>query len=190
MRMKITIIIPVKNPIDLDTFLAKNGELLKEMETIVIDSGGGEKLREIASIYQKKRCSIWQARRAGLKLASEEFVLNLDSDVIIPKKYIEKALSIFAKKPKVGAVSIFFGNIANQGALEFGISIWRKEVMKELYDYNPREMTNLPIIKVKPRFYVQAEFPYCECTYMWRRLIESGYKLETLNLRAKHLKVR
>jgi len=58
------------------------------------------------------------------------------------------------------------------GHLGFGQSIWRTELLKELYDW---DITNT----------------MCECTYLWGKLNRTKYRLETLsNIRCEHLVVK
>lgn len=184
----LSIVIPVKEQKDLKIFLEKNLLYFFKYETIVVDSGGGEILKPFVSKYLQKETSLWEARRIGYKLTKTQFVMNLDSDVIIPFSYIEDALKLFFSEPKLACVSLFFQDVTrNAGSLEFGISIWRTSILRKLYDYNP-QFIKKEIIKVSENVYTYTQFPYCECLYMWRKILLSGYKIETLSYRATHLK--
>lgn len=166
----LVIVIPVKNPQHLDEFIEGNREILEKYPVIVVDSGGGEKLKEFAYLYLKEDVSLWEARRIAYRYVSEPYVLNLDSDVVIPKPYIVSAIGILKVLKQVGAVSTFYNKITrNRGTLEFGCSIWRADLLKKLYDYKPKA-------------------GFCECLYMWGRLQRIGYQIETVCMRAKHLR--
>lgn len=159
----------------------------KENKLIVIDAGGAERLKNIATYYKRDSCEMSQARQIGYNLSDTEFIMNLDSDVIIPEGYIEAALKLFANDQKLAIVSIFFDDINhNAGTLEYGISIWRTKIVKELYDYFPKSYSE-QIIQIAPRVFTGTIFPYCECSYMFQKALGVGYKIETLPIRAKHL---
>jgi len=165
----LTIVIVVKNPQWLDGFIKGNRNYLTEIPIIVVDSGGGEKLKEFCKYYIQKDVSLWEARKIGYELAETEFVMNLDSDVIIPDGYINEALLQLARCDKIGAVSIFYDKInRNRGVLEYGCSIWRTKLVKQLYDYKGDDL--------------------CECLYMWDKLQRAGWLIETTCMRAKHLR--
>lgn len=167
----LTIVIPIKNQPYLNEFIAGNKEILEKHPVVVIDSGGGEKLKGIAHIYLKKNVSLWEARRIAYRCVSEPYTLNLDSDVVVPTLYIVSALRIMEMHKNVGAVSIFYNKInRNRGVLEYGCSIWRSKLLKELYDYVPK------VGRI------------CECVYMWNKLQRAGYLIETLCMRARHLR--
>ena len=57
-----------------------------------------------------------------------------------------------------------------QGHLAFGTSIWRTEVLKQLYDWESEKVGD------------------CECIHMWKKVHCAGLQIETLPYRAKHLK--
>lgn len=172
----LTIVISVKEYRGISQkFLESNKEVLVKYPTIVIDSGGGELLKKYCFLYIRKEVPFWEARKLGYSKVKTPFILNLDADVIVPKGYVEKALEILKQQKILGAVSIFFededvaGLRSHKGILEFGVSLWKTELLKSLYDYR------------KPN-------SCCECIYMWRQLEKAGFRLETLPMRAKHLK--
>jgi len=179
----LTIVIPVKNPSCLDLFMEKNAKIFSQYPLVVIDSGGGEKLKEIATVYISKDLSLWEARKLGYEQVKTPYLLNLDVDVVPPEGYIESALALDAD-----AITIFYEDVNHcQGALEYGVSIWKTEVLRSLYDYSTNR-TFGDIVKVGSMHYSSLNNGWCECTYMWRRLKDNGYKLETLPMRAQHLK--
>jgi glycosyltransferase involved in cell wall biosynthesis len=168
--LTLTIIIVVKNPLWLDEFIKGNKKYLTTIPVIVIDSGGGEKLKEYCKHYIQKDVSLWEARKIGYEFADTEFIMNLDGDVIIPDGYIDEALFQLGRCNKIGAVSIFYDKInSNRGVLEYGCSIWRRQLAKQLYDYN-------------------GSNGICECLYMWDKLQRAGWLIETTYMRAKHLR--
>jgi len=182
----LTILIPVKNPPCIDKFISENLHYFNQYRIIVIDSGGGEKLREIATVYLNQDLSLTDARKLGITLTTTPFLLNLDCDVKIPEGYIEQSLELL--KDDVGAVSIFYNNVNHcQGALEFGVSIWKTDILRNLYDFS-FDIVVQDIVKVGEGFYSSLQSGWCECNYMWRKLKDNGLKLETLNIRAIHLK--
>lgn len=168
----LTIVIPVKNPKFLSEFVSLNESYLEAYDVVVIDSGGGEQLKKFSSVYLLNDVPFWTARRIAYSYVKTPFILNLDSDVIIPSRYPEEALDRLRINGKIGAISIFFENIEeHRGILEYGISLWRTQLLKEQYDYQPK-----PSVSYE-----------CECFYMWKKLHQAGFKLETLLYRAKHL---
>lgn len=183
--MSLTIVIPVKNPPCLDLFMEKNAKIFSQYPLVVIDSGGGEKLKEIATVYISKNVSLWEARKLGYQQVKTPYLLNLDVDVVPPEGYIESALALDAD-----AITIFYEDVNHcQGSLEYGVSIWKTDVVKELYDFDSKLVCDGKIVKVGSQAYSTLTNGWCECIYMWRRLKNNGYKLETLPMRAKHLKI-
>jgi glycosyltransferase involved in cell wall biosynthesis len=163
----LTIVIPVKKPLHIERFISENLDYLNKYRVIVIDSGGGEKLSGVATIYLNQNLSLSEARKIGINMVTSPFILNLDSDTILPKNYLNDAFCLLKiEENKVVALDYEI----SQGHYAFGTSIWKTNILKKLYNY-------------------QEKSPLCECVYMWRRLIgESKFKLETLPYRANHLK--
>jgi len=184
----LTIVVPVKNPPDLALFIQANKQLLSKYPLIVIDSGKGKELAPLASTYLEKELSLWEARKLGYSQVKSPFILNLDSDVVLPEGYVEKALRILTSNENVGAVSIFFITSKHRGVLEFGASVWRTSLLKKLYDYNPQSLENNKVFQLSPNKFVIPSHGYCECLYMWEKLERTGFKLEPLPCRAVHLK--
>ena len=182
----ITIITPVKTPKNLEVFINANEWLLKPNLFMVIDSGGGGKLRGYCWRYIQKDVSLWEARKLGYAEVDTKLTLNLDCDVAPPPDYIKEAYEILEEN-KADAVSIHFHPIYT-GHLEFGVSMWKTEWLKKLYDYPPKPVEKL--IKVGKQEWVTAfQCGFCECSYMWSKLLRAGGRLETLPYyRAKHLR--
>jgi hypothetical protein len=187
--LSLTIVIPVKTKKAerLAVFSEKNKEYFTRYTVIVIDSGGGECLESHMSKYVKQDMRLWDARRLGYSFVSTEFIMNLDCDVLVPEHYIEDALALFRDNTMLGCVSIFYEDITQHaGILEYGVSIWKTDVLKKLYDYDPAEIDK-QIIKVSERIFTTTTDPFCECSYMWRQVRSAGYKMDTLPIRAVHL---
>lgn len=181
------IVVPVKNPPDIEQFIEQNRTLFTKAELIVIDSGGGELLKPIAETYIKRELKFWEARKLGYSYVQVAYILNLDCDVIVPEGYVEDALKLLNNG--ADAVSIFYEDVAHcQGALEFGVSMWKTETLRKLYDFSMDKVMDGKIVKVGSMAYSTLNHGWCECTYMWRKLKNAGGRLETLPYRAKHLK--
>jgi len=188
----LTIVIPIKNPPNLDLFIEENRALLQSRaHKIVIDSGGGNRFQNahdlgfLPLLYEGRDVSLWEARKFGYEYAVTPFTLNLDCDVVLPLQYVEDAL-VLLRSSEVAAVAIHFDPVKT-GHLEFGTSLWKTTILKKLYDYPPAPVEKL--IKVGKQEWVTAfQCGFCECSYMWSKLLNSGGKLESLLYRAKHLK--
>jgi len=184
---RLTISVINKGNVYLGDFIRLNSSLFKKYPVIVIDSGRGEELKEISSFYVKTNLKLHEARKRSIMLCKTEYIFFLDTDEIVPEEYPSKAIEILEKDKRVGAVSIFNKPMDHFGTLPFGVSIWRTKVAKELYDFNPKPVKK-NFVKVGESYWVQGLYFFCECLYMWDKLMKNGYKLETLDLRATHLK--
>ena len=170
---KITIALPVfEEPEIVAKFIECNMEILEKYPLIVIDRKGGEALKEHASFYRKTCCPtiglpLGSSRRFLIRRGQTEFTLNLDVDVLLPRNFVEESLKKF-EDPKVAVVALDYENL--QGHLAFGPSIWKTEILQKLYDWEFRKTRK------------------CECIYMWDKVHKAKYKIETLCMRAKHLR--
>ena len=189
----LTIVIPIKNPPNLDLFIKENKALLRsEARKIVIDSDGGNQFQNARSLgflpllYEGRDVPLWEARKIGYEYTVTPFILNLDCDVVLPLEYVDNAL-LLLREGKADAVAIHFDPVKT-GHLEFGTSLWKTDILKKLYDYNISLISDGKIVKVGSMAYSTLNNGWCECTYMWRKLKANGYKLETLPMRAKHLR--
>jgi len=101
--MKISIIIPTLNE---EKYLPKLLKSIKsqtyvDYEVIVADAGSKDKTKEITLQYGHKIIQGGRpaaGRNAGAKMAQGEYLLFLDSDIILPKNFLEKAIKQFDKK--------------------------------------------------------------------------------------------
>jgi len=181
----LTIVIPVKDPPDLQRFVRENFEVLSASKKVVVDSGRGEQLGRLPNtLLFQRQVPMWEARRIGYEEVRTPLTLNLDADTILPNGYVLDSLNVL-RKNSCDAVAIDYD--PPQGHYAFGTSIWRTELLKKLYDYPPKAVEKL--IKVGEQEWITAfQNGFCECTYMWARLIRSGGRLETLGYKATHLK--
>lgn len=180
----LTIVIPVKDPPDINRFIRENLRILKAYRKIVVDSGGGEKLASLPNTeWIKEDIPFWEARKLGYRRVNTPYTLNLDSDTLLPARYVLEGLNLL-REGNCGAVAIDYD--PPQGHYAFGTSIWRTQLLRQLYDFPPKAVEKL--IKVGKREWVTAfQNGFCECTYMWAKLIRSGNRLETLTYRAFHI---
>ncbi|MBS7632795.1 glycosyltransferase family 2 protein [Candidatus Bathyarchaeota archaeon] len=181
----LTIVIPVKNPPDLDRFIRENFRILSASWKVVVDSGGGERLSRLPNtLWIQRQVPMWEARRIGYEQVKTPFTLNLDVDTILPDGCVEDALALL-RENSCDAVAIDYQ--PPQGHYAFGTSIWRTELLKKLYDYPPKSVEKL--IKVGKQEWITAfQNGFCECTYMWARLLRSEGRLESLGYRAIHIR--
>jgi len=184
--MSLSIVTPIKNGEYLPQFIASNKKRFRKYPLLVVDSGDGDALKSYAHYYIKRDMPFWEARKHAYNKVQTQFILNLDADVIIPDGYLKDAISLL--ESKVDVVSIFYEDVNHcQGALEFGISVWKTEILKRLYDFSFEKIFSKEIVKVGQNIYSTLNNGWCECTYMWRKLAQADGKLETLAYRAKHL---
>jgi hypothetical protein len=168
----LTILIPCfENPLLVKESVEKNRKIFSTHPIIVINKNGGEAFKEFGIVI-KQNSSFWSARRFGLELVKTKYVLCLDVDTILPLQYIEQAIQILERKPKVGAIALNYAQPLSQDHLAFGTSIWRTEQLKQLYDWRLTE----------------KQYNTCECKYMWKKVEKEGMKIETLPMEAIHIK--
>ena len=181
----LTIVIPVRAQPDLDGFIKGNLSILSVTRKVVVDSGDAEPLGHLPNtIWLQRRASMWEARILGYGEVKTTFTLNLDVDTIIPNGYVQESLKVL-RKNSCDAVAIDYD--PPQGHYAFGTSIWRTDLLRKLYDYPPKAVEKL--VRVGEREWVTAfQNGFCECTYMWARLIRSEGTLENLGYKATHIK--
>jgi len=173
MGNRLTIVLPVfDEPAVVAKFVKHNESILKKYPLFVLDRKGGDVLKKYAAFYKKTSCPtigllLGSSRRFLIRRVQTEFTLNLDGDVLLPANFVEEALKKF-ENPRVVAVALDYTQ--SQGHAAFGPSIWRTSVLQKMYDWK-----FLKTIR-------------CECLYMWDKLREEGYEVDTLDMRAIHLK--
>jgi len=160
--------------------MQENYEILVKYPLIIVDRKGGDKFVQFEQQgnmdiqYFAQDTSFWFARRFGLEFVKTKYVLCLDVDTILPHQYIEQAIELLEKDSKIGAVALWYALPDKQLHTAFGTSIWRTEELKKLYDWR---LTNPP-----------TDINKCECEYMWGKLAKAGLRVETLSMKAIHLK--
>ena len=98
--MKYSIIVPVYNrPDEVDELLESLcSQTLKDFEVIIVEDGSQKPCKDVcdkyASIldlhyYNKENSGPGQTRNYGVELATGEYVIILDSDVVLPTGYLE-----------------------------------------------------------------------------------------------------
>lgn len=118
--MKLSVIIPAYNAEKhLDACLrSATAALDEDMELIVVDDASFDNTVFVASKYPCKvvqlqeRSGAGKARNEGAVRAKGEFLLFLDSDVIVKAETFEKLLAVFDKRPEISAVSAIYSNQA------------------------------------------------------------------------------
>lgn len=165
---RVTIVIPVKDREEVvRSFVESNIDLLSQFPVIVVNDQGGYPLKRFATHFINCRITLSGARRIGMDLVDTEYILNLDTHVILAPAYINRAVALLDQDEEIGAISVDHKKL--MGHLGFGQSIWRTKVLKTLYDWT-REKWG------------------CECIYMWGKLNKNGYRLETVpNYRCEHM---
>lgn len=165
----------------VDFSVQENYYILLKYPIVVVDKKGGDRfifLEQQGNMdiqYFAQDTTWWFARRFGLEFVKTKYVLCLDVDTILPPHYIESAIYILESRPEVTCIALDYAEPHAQNHLAFGTSIWRTEILKELYDW---------------RLTADQKFGVCECKYMWNKVEKKGMKVETLPLEAKHLKGR
>ena len=113
---KVSIIIPCYNhgPM-LREALASVEEVRNEnlLEVIIVDDGSSEAetiriLKEVAEagyrVVSQPNCRVSAARNAGIRLASGEFILPLDSDNRLRDVYLKEGVSLLKGNPNIGVI--------------------------------------------------------------------------------------
>lgn len=134
---------------------------------IVIDREGGEALRTYASCYEKSPVNLYAARCRAIELCTEEFTLICDLDTRLPHQFVSDALNLL-EKPDVAVVTVDYLYPNCQGHYAFGASMWKTQILKQLYN--------------------QQRGSLCECLHMWNQVRQAGFRIETLERRAIHLR--
>ena len=104
-KIFVSIIIPVFNNLNHVLDLLRSIEIsnLKNIETIVIDDGSKpkleKKLKEFKVIYRYiKNSGPSTARNFGAKISSGNFLLFIDSDIVLPKNFLNKLKNVLKKR--------------------------------------------------------------------------------------------
>ena len=100
MKMRFSIIIPVYNrPQEVDELLESLcGQTFKDFEVVVVEDGSSEKCDTVCEKYAdrlalryhfKPNSGPGPSRNYGAERSQGEYLIILDSDVIVPKNYLE-----------------------------------------------------------------------------------------------------
>ena len=98
--MKYSFIIPVYNrPDEVDELLASlTQQTLKDFEVVIVEDGSQKPCKEVCDkyanaldlhYYYKENSGPGQSRNYGVERASGDYVIVLDSDVVLPTTYLE-----------------------------------------------------------------------------------------------------
>ena len=98
--MKYSIIVPVYNrPDEVDELLQSLCEqTVKDFEVIIVEDGSVKPCKDVCSkyagilslhYYAKENSGPGQSRNYGAERANGEYVIILDSDVVLPKGYLQ-----------------------------------------------------------------------------------------------------
>lgn len=98
--MKYSVVVPVYNrPDEVDELLASLcSQTLKDFEVVIVEDGSQKPCRDVCDkyanilalhYYNKENSGPGQSRNYGAERACGEYVVILDSDVVLPERYIE-----------------------------------------------------------------------------------------------------
>lgn len=119
----------------------------RKVETLVIDDcstdGTVEWLRSqpeygFAQVHvQPKNGGASVARNTGIKMASGELIVFIDSDDLLAPNHIERAVGVFQSQPNIGLFACDSTIIGTDGEVLFGGRTWH-EIQSELKNYPVR----------------------------------------------------
>ena len=124
MKGAVSVIIPCYNqaqflPDALESALAQT---YRKMEVVVVDDGSPDTTAEVVARYPGVRCvrqenrGVAEARNAGFRASSGEYVLFLDADDRLTPNAVEAHLLCFAEHPEAGFVVGDIDQIAGDGS--------------------------------------------------------------------------
>jgi glycosyltransferase involved in cell wall biosynthesis len=114
--MKLSIVIPAYNEEAylgrcLESVLEQTKKSKREIEVIVVNNASSDETRKVAEGFEDVKIVdefnkglVW-ARKAGYEVSNGDIVANVDSDTILPEKWIEKVFLEFEKDPNLVALS-------------------------------------------------------------------------------------
>lgn len=108
--MKYSIIVPVYNrPDEVDELLASLvGQTEKDFEVVIVEDGSSKPCKEVCDRYSgaldlhyyiKPNGGPGQSRNYGVERAKGDYVLILDSDVVLPPGYISSVSEELQREP-------------------------------------------------------------------------------------------
>lgn len=116
MKNKVGIIVPVYNSKDylVETVKSICGQTYQNLEIILVDDGSNDGSSKICDdlkvkdnrimVIHVKNGGVSKARNIGIKASTAEYIMPVDSDDIIEKTYVEKAVNIMKTNHNMGIV--------------------------------------------------------------------------------------
>jgi len=176
--VRVSIVIPVRNDVRVAELVRSLvAQLPPGAEILVADDGDEGKLPELpgARVLPVHSGNPGNARNQAARFASGEVLLFLDSDVVVPPDWIQKAQSLFAD-PALLAVqgySVAVGDDPVAGRMQEEYD--RFVASHESTGY--RDLCDTRCFGIRravfERFRFEVEEPYCEDAVLGRRLFES-----------------
>lgn len=177
----LTVVTPVKETKSLLDWYERMKWLFSEACWIVVDSGGGAELSSIADLYIKSVFSEWEARELGISKVETSLTLNLDCFNILPEQYVKSAVDLLTNNRADVTAIDYEESIGHYG---FGTSIWRTDILREVYDYPPKPLEiKLKDEKGESHIYKHS---ICECQWMWNRVYSLKKRFVPLLFKAKN----
>jgi len=114
--MKLSIVIPAYNEESnigkcLDSILKVFKNKNYDFEIIVVNNASTDRTKEVAltfpgvEVVDEFNKGITKARQAGYKASTGDLIANLDADIIMTEKWMDKVLKEFSKNEKLVALS-------------------------------------------------------------------------------------
>lgn len=180
----VSVVVPTKNS---ESEIRKCLDSVKlqsysKIEIIVVDDESRDKTREIAEKYGAKVVNIRsgrsKARNIGAKISKGEFILFMDSDQELDRDLISRAVELATFKkldavrfPKIIKGDSFFGKV---------------RTVESYLNYREGKIRSVPRYLKKSTFLKSGGYDeklaFGEDRELWKRLIQSGYKLGVLDV--------
>ena len=152
----------------------------------------GDKFHDFKLIVHDRNHGVSKARNDGIKLARGEYIMILDSDVILPPNAISKMVSFLNHNPKVGCCSA----LLEEDATDF-MSRWRFELnigkIRKIVACTAAAMIRREVIE-KAGLYDESmgpPFTVDEDLEFGARIWRAGYRCVMLgDVIAKHAKIK
>ena len=124
MKGAVSVIIPCYNQAQFlpDALKSALAQTYRKMEVVVVDDGSPDTTAEVVARYPGARCvrqenrGVAEARNAGFRASSGEYVLFLDADDRLTPNAVEAHLLCFAEHPEAGFVVGDIDQIAGDGS--------------------------------------------------------------------------
>jgi len=168
----------------------------QDYELIVVDNGSQDDTPAIASLYADKVINLQEEpnrrhmRNSGLKAATGEIIVNVDSDVLIKPDTLGKIISYFSRHPQIDAVT---GLLAHEHPNEDFFSQYKNFYMHYIFKKLPKRINFLygsiyalrrPVAEI-----YDPDIKIADDTALGQKLTSSGKRIAFLNdLEVVHLK--